>query len=63
MAKFICPACKAELDTIECRVNHFLLYHEDLQGYRCRGTSSFDDPGAYHCTECGSYIPYEEEAV
>ena len=56
----MCPNCQKELDTIECRVNHFLVYREDLQGYRWSETTSLDDPGAYYCPECGSYISDEE---
>ena len=58
--KFVCLHCQTGLDTIECRVSHFLIYSQDLQGYRWSETSSLDDPGAYYCTHCGSYIPGED---
>ena len=60
MAKFICPSCGKELEMIECRVSHFLLYDEKLQRYLWSDTSSLSDPGSYYCTECESYIPYDQ---
>lgn len=60
MPEFVCPNCQKELDTIECRVTHFLVYSEDLERYRWSETSSLDDPGAYYCPECSSCIPDEE---
>ena len=60
MAKFICPSCSKELELIECRVSHFLLYDEKLQSYLWNESSRLSAPGSYYCTECESSIPYEQ---